>query len=341
MLSQLHTLTQRIALIVVPVPVIAGSMMLSTWAHTDPHAGARRNEVYTRVRPTPSAAAWLASNVEPRQDYSAALENQCKQKAQRLRSQLGRGAVGRPTTFHVIVRTPFVIAGDLEPADLQRIYQETIRPAAGAMHGEYFTRRPTEPVSMLLLSDEVTYRGCARALFGQTRTPVYGYYKPSLRTVVINLAAGGGTIVHELTHALIDFDCPHLPIWINEGIASLHEECRLVETPNGFRIQPLVNWRLTVLQQAIASQTIRPTRELMMLDQMVGNHEALNYAHARYFCMYLNEMGLLDDLYRLVRDNPDTDGSDSRALRSLISDLSGYGLDEDFQRWVMRLRLDS
>ena len=158
---------------------------------------------------------------------------------------------------------------------------------------------------------------------------------------MINLAAGGGTIVHELTHALIDFDCPHLPIWINEGIASLHEECRLEETPNGFRIQPLVNWRLTVLQQAIAGQTIRPTRELMMLDQMVGNHEALNYAHARYFCMYLSEMGLLDDLYRLVRDNPDTDGSDSRALRSLISDLSGYGLDEDFQRWVMRLRLDS
>jgi hypothetical protein len=78
----------------------------------------------------------------------------------------------------------------------------------------------------------------------------------------------------------------------------------------------------------------------MMLQRLVGEDEALNYAHARYFCMYLSEMGLLDDLYRLVRENPDKGGG-ARALRGLLSELSSYGLDEDFQDWAMRLRLDS
>ena len=332
LLSQ--ALARRIALIVVPVPVIAGSMMLSSWAHDDPHAGARRNEVYVSALPTRSTA-----NVQPRHPTNTALTVRCEQKAQRLLSRLNDGVVGQPANCHAIVSTPFVIAGNLEPAELKRIYDETIRPSVGAMHREYFDARPDEPVAILLFSDEATYRGYAEALFGQTRVSVYGYYKPSLRTVVINLAAGGGTIVHELTHALIDFDCPDLPIWMNEGMASLHEECRLEETPGGFRIRPLVNWRLAVLQQAIARQAIRPTRELMMVERMVGEDEALNYAHARYFCMYLGEIGLLDDLYRLVREHPDADGSGRRALRGLQSELSSYGLDEDFQRWAMQLQL--
>jgi hypothetical protein len=332
----IQELAQRIALIVVPVPVVAGSMMLSSWAHEDPHAGARRNEVHTSDVPKRSV-----TDGRPPCQTRTSLALRCDRMAQQLTSRLNGGETSPAAMCHSIVRTPYVVAGDLEPAKLQQIFDETIRPSAAAMHREYFELPPTDPISILLFSDEATYRAYTLKLFGQSRTSIYGYYKPSVRTVVVNLGAGDGTIVHELTHALIDFDCPDLPIWMNEGIASLHEECQLEETPSGFRIRPLVNWRLAVLQEAIVRQSIRPTRELMMLDRLVGNNsEALNYAHARYFCMYLSEMGLLDDLYRLVRESPATEGSDRRALWSLISQLSVHGLDEDFQRWVMQLHLE-
>lgn len=320
----LPRILRGVALVAVPAPVIAGAMLLSSWAHFDPHEGAAKNEIF-------SSSVWSVTGqfAASRSRCDSDLDDACRMASERLRDRLGDAC-------HVIARSPFVVGGDLQPSELAEVCEQTIRPAMGAMYAEYFTKRPDQPIEVLLFSNEPTYRAYSQSLSGQSRMSIYGYYRPSSRTVVINLAAGRGTIAHELTHALIDFDCPDLPIWLNEGLASLHEHCRMDETAGRLQITPLVNWRLTVLQQAIQEQTMRPTRELMLLDQLVGQNEALNYAHARYFCMYLNELGLLDDLYRLVRDQPTTDNGRD-ALQSLMSELSGYGLDADFQRWAMRL----
>ena len=83
---------------------------------------------------------------------------------------------------------------------------------------------------------------------------MYGYYKPQQRTLVMNISTGGGTLVHELTHALIDFDFPLVPDWFNEGLASLHEACHIL--PDESRIEGLTNWRLPGLQQAVAERRL-------------------------------------------------------------------------------------
>ncbi len=84
---------------------------------------------------------------------------------------------------------------------------------------------------MLVFNGEESYNRYCNALFGDSGISVYGYYKPQLRTLALNLATGGGTLTHELTHALVDFDFPEVPAWFNEGLASLHEQCRFRSDP--------------------------------------------------------------------------------------------------------------
>ena len=96
-----------------------------------------------------------------------------------------------------------------------------------------------------------------QVLFGDSGISIYGYYKPSVRTLLANIATGDGTLLHELTHALLDFELPDAPVWLNEGLASLHEQCRFRSDGDGPWIEGLVNWRLEGLQQVIRQGRLR------------------------------------------------------------------------------------
>src|SRR5258708_27075413 len=111
----------------------------------------------------------------------------------------------------------------------------------------------------------------------------------------MKVGTGTGTVVHELTHALIAPDFPDVPSWFNEGLASLYEQCSLGrDTITGHE-----NWRLPALQKAIKAETLRPLAELIedpqfYRDDLVG----LNYAEARYLMFYLQEKGQLVRYYK-------------------------------------------
>lgn len=237
----------------------------------------------------------------------------------------------------VIAESPFVIAGNLSEADLLDWHRRTIAPAAKAIAASYTKQAPTSPVVILLLADEKSYRAAAAKHFGDRNVSVYGYYKPSQRTMVMNIATGGGTLVHELTHALVDFDFPEIPDWFNEGLASLHEQCRF--RADGSGMDGLVNWRLPALQKAIAEKRLRTLEELIGSDDFRGRLEGLNYAQARYFCLYLQERGLLKKFYQAFRDVQKDDRLGLKTAKALFPDQSWEEINLAYRRWAAGLKL--
>ena len=318
----------RFALLIAPVPIIAASFALATWAKHDPHAGATRNEVHTSV----VELAAFENVVESQRitEASSASHDACGVSANRLRRKLG-------PEFTVIVRPPFVLASDVSQVELSERYQRTVLPAFQAMQDTYFRNTADEPITLLLLSDELTYRSYAERLFAQTGVSIYGFYKPSYRTLMINLAAGEGTIVHELTHALIEFDFDDVPLWFNEGLASLHEQCRFIVTDDGTRsIEGLDNWRLPILQGAMEQGRTSSLLEMMRAPDFYGSNEAIHYAQARYFCMYLQHHGLLDKFYEALRDQSGGPIDAAGAIARALPDRTPQNLEAEFENWVFR-----
>jgi hypothetical protein len=260
---------------------------------------------------------------------SAELEKACTEASRSLQQRLGDECA-------YLVRAPFVIAGDLPQAELADWHRRTIAPAARAIASAYTSVPPDEPITILLFAREKSYRHYAEQLYGDREVSVYGYYKPTSRTMLMNIATGGGTLVHELTHALVDFDFPDIPDWFNEGLASLHEQCRFRADESG--IDGLVNWRLPALQKAIAEGRLRPLEELIGADDFRGRLEGLNYAHARYFCLYMQEQGVLGRFYRAFRDGREKDKLGLQTALAMFPERSWTKLNTDFRRWAVELQ---
>ncbi len=233
----------------------------------------------------------------------------------------------------VISRAPFVIAGDLPETELVQWHERTIGPAARAMGHAYFQNPPDRPVTVLLFDGQENYSRYAAELFGDQDVSVYGYYKPRERVLVMNISTGGGTLVHELTHALIAFDFPNVPDWFNEGLASLHEQCRIRSDETG--IDGLENWRLPGLQTAIQDGKLGPLVELMERNDFRGRGVGLNYAQARYLCLYLQRKDKLEAVYQAFRESSDNTGVAS--IKAILGDEAWQSLDADFQDWVLSL----
>ena len=185
---------------------------------------------------------------------------------------------------------------------------------------------------MLLFADENSYNAASQRLFGESGVSVYGYYRPNQRTLLLNAATGAGTLLHELTHALMDFDFPDAPHWFNEGLASLHEQCRFREDERGPWIEGVPNWRLRGLQHAIGQRRLRPLRAMIAEADFHGVLEGTNYAHARYFCLYMQQRGLLERFFHQFRAAHAHDPSGEATLARLFSPATWEELDLDFQR---------
>jgi hypothetical protein len=325
-----------------PVPIVLGSMGLADWLRSPAAPPLTKNHVVLRVPNTapgellpPPAMNNSSPEMRAAPSHRTAtieagkLNAACQEAADRLSEQLGPGC-------GVIVRTPFLIGGDLEEVELARYYDRTIGPAARAMAQAYFDTPPDKPITVLLFSGEQSYNRYAQQLYGDEGISVYGYYKPHLRTLVMNIGTGSGTLVHELTHALIAFDFPRVPAWFNEGLASLHEQCQIKPDETG--IDGLVNWRLQSLQKALASGKLRTLASLIGDNDFRGNGESLNYAQARYFCLYLQEHDLLVTFYHRFRAGHARDPLGVQTAASLFPDRSWETLDADFREWAAGLK---
>lgn len=254
------------------------------------------------------------------------LESACAAVADELRARLSESC-------RVVACPPYVLAGDLSEEELERQHGETIVPTAHALSVGYFDVVPAEPIVIVMLSGEKAYRESAQRLDGMSHADYHGYYRREDRRIVLNLATGNGTLAHELTHALAHFDFPELPEWFDEGLASLHEECEFSE--DGQKLIGRSNWRRHYLLQALRNGSLRPLDDLFVSREVRPGSEAIDYAHARFFCLYLQERDWLAPFYRKFRTNAAQDPTGRETLCRLTGAETLEVLDEDFRRWVL------
>lgn len=229
----------------------------------------------------------------------------------------------------------FVVVSNLNETETNRITDNTIKSAEECFYNDYFVKKPDELITIFLFKDDKTYRYWAKKLFGDTDLSKFGYYKPSKKTMLMNISTGGGTLVHELTHAFVRYDFPDIPSWFNEGLGSLYERCSM----NNKEILGHTNWRLPELKDAIASNLYNSLEWLVnTTDEEFYDYESSkNYAQARYLCQYLQEKKLLKKFYKYFRDNFEKDKTGKTQLEE-ITKMKLADLDYVFVEWVKALK---
>jgi len=227
---------------------------------------------------------------------------------------------------------PFVIAGNIPQREFDRFKTHTIGDCAAALYKDYFTKKPDYILKVYLFGGAPSYEAYVKKVEGREPSSPYGYYMDSSKSLIMNIATGGGTLVHEMVHALIKPDFPDVPAWFNEGLGSLYEQCRVDEDGH---LHGLINWRYPILMDAVEKNWLVPLKELFSTtdNEFYNRGKGTNYAQARYFCLYMQENKLLSKFYKKFRDNFNSDKTGIK----FIEEIFGKPIDEidkDWQAWV-------
>lgn len=236
----------------------------------------------------------------------------------------------------VLVVSPFVLVTDLEAEERTRAVR-TVRWAAQLLQQDFFTKPPDGIYTAWLFKNAESYTTTVKHLTGKDPISPYGFCVSSTRSIYLNFATGGGTLIHEMTHAYMHGNFPDCPAWFNEGLASLFEA---VEERNG-RLHGRPNWRLPGLQQALKAKTAPDFTTLMVMTpgRFYGENSGTNYGVARYLCYHLQERGLLIPFFRTFLANQPEDRT---GLASLIQVLGTDDLTAFRTEWetaIMSLTL--
>lgn len=238
---------------------------------------------------------------------------------------------------HLAIRIeePFVVVGDGTPDALARSAQ-TVRWAADALEAHLFDTRPTKILDIFLFSNERSYTDGVTALTGEAPTTPYGFYSHAHPGLYMNIATGGGTLVHEIVHPYVEADFPGAPAWLNEGLGSLYEQ----SAERRGHIVGLTNWRLAGLQRGIARGTVPSFQALATMSDTEFYEEArgTNYAQARYLMYWLQEHDLLQSFYRAFRANRATDPTGYQTLVHTLGDRDMTTFAAEWARYVTALR---
>ena len=245
-----------------------------------------------------------------------------------------------PPGFSIVVARPFIVLGD-EPADIVQMRAEkTVKWAVDKLKQDFFTRDPDELIDVWLFKDDASYRTNTLRLFGDTPTTPFGYYSARHHALVMNIATGGGTLVHEIVHPFMRANFPQCPAWFNEGLASLYEQS---SEQNG-HIRGLVNWRYTGLEQDIKAGKLISFRQLTATsdNDFYGGPDNPNYsdhyAQARYLCYYLQEKGLLVKFYREFSANARTDPTGYESLKRVLGMTDMDKFQKQWEKFILALR---
>lgn len=245
-----------------------------------------------------------------------------------LKEKLGPG-------YTVVIEPPFVVAGDGAEAMVRSRAEQIVRWAATKLTQDFFREEPRRILDVLLFSNASTYRKKAVELFHAAPTTPYGYYASEHGALVMNIATGGGTLVHEIVHPYVEADFPAAPPWLNEGLGSLFEQA---DERDG-HIIGRTNWRLAGLQEAIQKHAVPPFARLFEADATAfyDKDPGTNYAQARYLCYYLQEHGLLVRFYRELREHRAEDPTGTATLKAVLGEPDLAAFQPRWEAWVAKL----
>lgn len=242
-----------------------------------------------------------------------------------------------PGGFTVLVEKPFVVIGDQDAAAVERHAVGTVRWAAALLTKDFFPKPPDAIYDIWLFGGKESYDLHVARLTGTPPISVYGFCAPARKALYMNIATGGGTLVHEMTHAYMHGNAPRCPPWLNEGLASLFEAC-------GRRDGHLVghpNWRLPGLQKALRAGTAPSFAELATMDhaRFYGDDTGANYGVARYLFYHLQERDLLRGYIAdwLARQADDPTGYQTLVRTLGDRDLGAFRA--EWERLMLELRL--
>jgi hypothetical protein len=239
--------------------------------------------------------------------------------------------------FTVLIETPFVVIGDESEAVVRRRTEDTVRWAVDKLKQDYFTKDPQDILEIWLFKDDASYRKHAKEFFNDEPDTPYGYYSPQNKALIMNIATGGGTLVHEIVHPFMEANFPSAPAWFNEGLGSLYEQSGEV---NG-QIHGYTNWRLPGLQRGIRMKTVAAFKVLMSTsrNEFYGDRTGNNYAQARYLCYYLQQKKLLTKLYKEFWTNQKTDPTGYASLQKVLGRGDMDVFQREWERFVLELKV--
>jgi hypothetical protein len=237
--------------------------------------------------------------------------------------------------FTVIVEPPFVVIGDGGEALVRASTEGTVRWTTEKLKQDFFRKDPSRILDVWLFKDGASYRKNARALFGEDPTTPYGYYSSKHDALVMNIATGGGTLVHEIVHPFMEANVPDCPPWLNEGLGSLYEQSG---DQNG-HIHGYTNWRLGGLKEAIQEGSVPPFAELTGMDTTAfyNRDRGTNYAQSRYLLYYLQEKGLLLRFYQEFLHGRAADRTGYEALKRTLGEADMDDFKRRWERFVLAL----
>ena len=252
---------------------------------------------------------------------------------QKHKEQLEKKLKGRK--FTVLIEKPFIVVGDEPEESVKQRSASTVRWAVDKLKLDYFAKDPNQILEIWLFKNDASYRYHAKEFFGDEPTTPYGYYSSSNKALVMNIATGGGTLVHEIVHPFIEANFPDCPAWFNEGIGSLYEQSGEVEG----RIHGFTNWRLPGLQKGIRQKIVPSFKDLTAMTDREFYREdtGTNYAQARYLCYYLQQKKLLVKFYKEFSANYKTDPTGYKSLQKVLDERDMSAFQKNWEAFVLKL----
>jgi len=240
-----------------------------------------------------------------------------------------------PPGFSIVIQEPFVVIGDGGAIAVGRSATGTVKWAVDHLKADFFENDPDEILDVWLFKDSDSYNKYTKEIFNDTPGTPYGYFSHKHKALIMNIATGGGTLVHEIVHPFMYANFPQCPSWFNEGLGSLFEQ----SNERDGHIVGMTNWRLAGLQRAIKAGTVPSFKELtaMTSGEFYNEDRGTNYAQARYLCYYLQERGLLIDFYKQFVANQKLDPSGFNTLKKILGEDDMDRFKARWEAFVLKL----
>lgn len=146
-----------------------------------------------------------------------------------------------------------------------------------------------------------------------------------------NYAFGLSVYAHELTHALLRMEYPDAPIWLNEGLATMFENCKV----DGGQLRYQSAGSLRRMKNGLRGGGVLPLARLFESTgkDFSGSGHIAFYDAAELLCRYLHTRNLLIPVYLEMREGrgKGVNGSETVAR---MSGRTLEGLEKDWHEWI-------